>query len=85
MTASGNHSVGIKAPHRKAEPRDITFTIPLTASLLSISVDKRRAKVRDVNVKINKFMAYTRPLKERIVVLKRIVPSNMNKNQTIIE
>lgn len=85
MTASGNHSVGIKAPHRKAEPRDITFTIPLTASLLSIKVDKRRARVREVKVKINKFRAYTSPLKERIVLLKRIVPSNMNKNQTITE
>ena len=85
MTASGNHSVGIKAPHRKAEPRDITFTIPLTASLLSIKVDKRRARVREVKVKMNKFRAYTSPLKERIVLLKRIVPSNMNKNQTITE
>jgi len=85
MTVSGNHSVGIKAPHRKADPRDITFTIPLTASLLSIKVDKRRAKVREVKIKINKFSAYTNPLKERMVLLKRIVPSNMNKSHTIME
>ena len=85
MTVSGNHSVGIKAPHSKADPRDITFTIPLTASLLSIKVDKRRAKVREVKIKISRFIAYTNPLKERMVLLKRIVPSNMNKNHTIME
>lgn len=85
MTVSGNHSVGIKAPHRKADPRDITFTMPLTASLLSINVDKRRAKVREVKIKISRFIAYTSPLKERMVLLKRIVPSNINKSHTIIE
>ena len=30
-TKAGNHSAGTNAPQRKADPKAITFTIPLTA------------------------------------------------------
>ena len=55
ITDSGNHSVGINAPHRKAEPNAITFTIPLTAFLLVIKVLIKSANVNEQNVNINKY------------------------------
>ena len=34
ITNFGKNSAGTKAPHKKLLPKAITFTIPLTASLL---------------------------------------------------
>lgn len=52
----GNHSAGIKAPHKKADPKAITFTIPLIASLLLTMVLINRAMVREQNVNIKVFI-----------------------------
>ena len=55
-----------------------------TAKCDGVYINCRECK-REVKIKINKFSAYTNPLKERMVLLKRIVPSNMNKSHTIME
>lgn len=52
----GINVAGIKAPHKKAEPKAITFTIPLIASLLLTMVLINRAIVREQNVKIKVFI-----------------------------
>ena len=85
ITVSGNHSVGIKAPHRKAEPNAITFTTPLTAFLSSIRVDISSARVRELNVNIKAFKPYIKPLKDNIVLLKMTVPNIIYRSQTITE
>ena len=85
ITDSGNHSVGINAPHRKAEPNAITFTIPLTAFLSLINVHNHSARVRELKVKIKAFKLYIKPLIDNMVLLKRTTPKIMYINQTKLE
>ena len=77
-TISGNHSVGINAPQRKAEPRATTLTIPVIAPLLLVRLDIKRAivNVQKVNTKV--FKAYITPLSDNIVSFKTNIPSITN-------
>lgn len=55
-TESGNHLVGIKAPHKKAWLRATMFTIPLMAFLLLIIVliNKAIVKAQKENTRVFK-------------------------------
>ena len=52
-TNSGKYSAGTKAPHKKADPRATTFTIPFTAFLFltNVVITKAMVKQQKVNSK----------------------------------
>ena len=58
----GIYFTGIKAPHKNAEPSDITFTTPLIAPLLFTKFDIKIDIVKDTIKNINIFKLYKNPL-----------------------
>ena len=64
----GIYFTGIKAPHKNAEPRDITFTTPLIAPLLFTRFDIKIAIVKDTIKNINIFKLYKIPLIFKILL-----------------
>ena len=64
----GIYFTGIKAPHKNAEPSDITFTTPLIAPLLFTKFDIKIAIVKDTIKNINIFKLYKIPLIFKIVL-----------------
>lgn len=55
-TDSGSHSIGTKAPHKKLEPRAMTFTIPLMAFGFLTSVPIKNAILVAQSVNMRAFM-----------------------------
>ena len=64
----GIYFTGIKAPHKNAETRDITFTTPLIAPLLFTRFDIKIAIVKDTIKNINIFKPYKIPLIFKILL-----------------
>ena len=64
----GIYFTGIKAPHKNAEPSDITFTTPLIAPLLFTRFDIKIAIVKDTIKNINIFKLYKIPLIFKILL-----------------
>ena len=84
ITELGNHSSGIKAPHRNAEPSATTFTIPLTATLLLTNELINNDNVKQLIVNTNSFPINNKPLIEKSSLPNIINPSKVYKIYTTI-